>query len=48
MDIFMYDICMYIIMQVRKKKVIKSKNINHYKNDFIFEINNTTSSPSII
>ena len=35
-------------MQVRKKKVIKSKNINHYKNDFIFEISNTNPYRSII
>jgi len=41
------SLCMYVVMQVRKKKLIKSKTINHYENNFIYERSNTNTSRSI-
>jgi len=37
---------LYVLTQIRNKKVIKSKNINHYENDFIRERRNTNTSRS--
>jgi hypothetical protein len=40
-------IYLYVVTQVRNKKVIKSKAINHYKNDFINERCKTNNSRNI-
>jgi len=40
-------ICLYVVTQVRNKKVIKSKTINHYKNDFTNERCETNNFRSI-